>query len=86
MEDEELARTRDEVRCEATVQTIKDVLWRFDELAEGTYSIYDLIGYVVEDLVKEGCCAACINDSLAAAFNEIGADPTEHRQDNDTVH
>ena len=67
MDEDELKQVRDDARCDMAVQTLKDVLWRFEETAEGTYSIYDLIGYVVEDLVKEGCCAACINESLAAA-------------------
>lgn len=84
--EEELKRARDDVRCEAAVQTLKDVLWRYEETSEGTYSLYDLIGYVVEDLVREGCCAACISETLAATFKEAGADPTEHRGDGETVH
>lgn len=85
-QNDDLARARDDARCEAAVQTLKDVLWRFEETSEGAYSLYDLIGYVVEDLVREGCCAACINESMAAAFQDIGADPVEHRRDGDTVH
>jgi hypothetical protein len=77
---------RDDLRCEAAVQTLKDVLWRFEETSEGTYSLYDLIGYVVEDLVREGGCAACVSETLAAVFNDVGADPAEHRSDGDTVH
>ncbi|MCZ6709754.1 MAG: hypothetical protein O7B25_05270 [Gammaproteobacteria bacterium] len=86
MNDDDLKRARDDARCEAGVLTVKDVLWRFEELNEGTHTMYDLLGYVVEDLVREGCCAACISETLAAAFKEVGADPDEHRGDGDTVH
>lgn len=85
-EGDQIKQARDDIRCEGAVQTMKDVLWRFEETSEGTYSLYDLIGYVVEDLVREGCCAACINETLAAVFNDVGADPSEHRGDGDTVH
>ena len=85
MQDDEKIRSRDDVRCEAALQTIKDVLWRFDETSEGTYTMYDLLGFVVEDLVNEGCCAACINETVAAAFQQTGADITEHRQEGDAV-
>ena len=84
--DEELKQARDDVRCEATVQTVKDVLWRFEETSEGTRSLYDLLGYIVEDLVREGCCAACINETLNAAYKDAGADPVEHRRDENTLH
>ncbi len=85
MDEDELKHARDDLRCEAAVQTLKDVLWRFEEMNEGTYTMYDLIGYLVEDLVREGCCAACINETLTASFKEVGADPLEHRQDGDAV-
>lgn len=86
MNDDDLKQARDDVRCEASVQTVKDVLWRFEEMCEGTHTLYDLLGYIVEDLVREGYCAACISETLTAAFKEVGADPTEHRGDGDTVH
>ncbi len=85
MDEDELKQARDDLRCEAAVQTLKDVLWRFEEMNEGTYTMYDLIGYLVEDIVQEGCCAACINETLTASFKEVGADPTEHRKDGDAV-
>jgi hypothetical protein len=80
-QEDEFRRARDEARCEASLQTLKDVLWRFEETDEGTYSIYDLIGYLVEDLVKEGCCAACIQETVAGAFDHLGVDVNEHRPD-----
>ena len=84
--EEELKQARDDVRCEATVQTVKDVLWRFEETSEGTRTLYDLLGYIVEDLVREGCCAACISETLNDAYKDAGADPTEHRRDDQTLH
>ena len=84
--DDELKRMRDDVRCEISVQNVKDTLWRFEESNEGNHSLYDLLGYIVEDLVKEGCCAACISETLEAAFKEADADPTEHRRDESTLH
>ena len=84
--DDELKQARDDLRCEASVQTIKDVLWRFEETSEGTHSLYDLLGYIVEDLVREGCCAACINETLSAVYTSSGANPDEHRRDEGTLH
>ena len=86
MQDDELKRARDDARCEAAIQTLTDVLWRFEETCEGSYTLYDLVGYLVEDLVREGCCAACIPESVTAAFKDIGADTTEHRRDEGTIH
>ena len=86
MQEDELKQARDESRCEAAIQTIKDVMWRFEEMNEGSYTLYDLIGYVMEDLVREGFCAACITEATAAAFESIGASTAEHRTDEGTVH
>ena len=47
MGNDEQQRLRDDARCEAAVQTLKDVLWRFDEMSEGTYTLYDLLGYLL---------------------------------------
>ena len=67
-DDEAGARERDDVRCEATLQTLEDVLWRFNESNEGTLGVYDVLGFLVEDLVKEGFCAACVSESVIAAL------------------
>ena len=82
---DELSRARDDARAQAAVQTMKDVLWRFDETGEGSYSIYDVLSYLVEDLVSEGCCAACVQESMTAAFEQAGANPQEHMPDDDAV-
>ncbi len=86
MGNDEQIRLRDDARCEAAVQTLKDVLWRFDEMSEGTYTLYDLLGYLLEDLVREGCCAACIDETVSAVYKEVGADPQVHRQDDEAVY
>ncbi len=86
METDEQKRLRDDARCEAAVQTLKDVLWRFEEMGEGTYTLYDLLGYLLEDLVREGCCPACIDETVSAAYKEVGVDPSVHRQDDEAVY
>ena len=82
---DELSKARDDARAQAAVQTMKDVLWRFDETSEGSYSIYDALSFLVEDLVAEGCCAACVQESVGAAFEQAGANPQEHMPDDDAV-
>ena len=79
MEENEEQKLRDDVRCEAAVQTLKDVLMRADEMSEGTYTFYDLLGYLFEDLIREGSCAACISEVLTAVVTDLGVDPTTHR-------
>ena len=74
-----LKKERDSARCDLAVQAVLDVLWRFDEAAEGDLTAYDVMSYVVEDLVKAGWCAACVSDSISEAFQRVGADPTQHR-------
>ncbi len=51
-EEDEAARERDDVRCEAALSTLEDVLWRFNETNEGTLAVYDVLGFLVEDLVN----------------------------------
>ena len=48
-EEDEAARERDDVRCEAALSTLEDVLWRFNETNEGTLAVYDVLGFLVED-------------------------------------
>jgi len=80
-DEEERVRERDDVRCEAALQTLEDVLWRFNETNEGTLAVYDLLGFLVEDLVKEGFCAACVSESIASALERTGQDPAKHREE-----
>ncbi|MEQ9005974.1 MAG: hypothetical protein RIE74_20665, partial [Pseudomonadales bacterium] len=82
--DESLRQQRDDVRCDAALQTLQDVLWRFNETNEGTLSAYDVIGYLVEDLIQSGFCAACISESVEAAFERCGADRMNHKADDES--
>ncbi|HEX7035252.1 MAG TPA: hypothetical protein VF210_05730 [Pseudomonadales bacterium] len=81
--DEEQRQQRDDVRCDVALQTIQDVLWRFNETNEGTLTAYDVLGYLVEDLIQAGFCAACISESVEAAFERVKADRIEHKADDD---
>lgn len=82
-EEEQAARERDDVRCETALQTLEDVLWRFNESNEGTLAVYDVLGFLIEDLVKEGFCAACVNETVKAALEKTGLDLTQHREEED---
>ncbi|MCB1684406.1 MAG: hypothetical protein R3E82_07555 [Pseudomonadales bacterium] len=79
--EEDQQRQRDDIRCDAALQTLEDVLWRFNESSEGTLSVYDLMGFLVEDLVREGFCPACVNEAMAAGLARSGGDPKVHRND-----
>lgn len=81
--DEELRQQRDDVRCDTALQTLQDVLWRFNEANEGTLSAYDVLGFLVEDLVQAGFCAACISETVEAAFERCNADRVQHKADDD---
>ncbi len=81
--DENLRQQRDDVRCDVALQTMQDVLWRFNETNEGTLSAYDVIGFLVEDLVQSGFCAACISESIDAAFERCNADRVQHKADDE---
>ena len=83
--DDHSRKERDDVRCEVAVQTLKDVLWRFDETSEGERSIYDLLSYMLEDLLREGVCPACVNETVAAAYTAAGVDPAVHNDAGDSV-
>ena len=86
MNEEEMKQVADEARLDTVLQTIKDIMFRFDEQNAGTYTLYDLMGYLAEDLVEEGCCATCIKEAIDAAFEQAGIDTTQHRQDGDAVY
>jgi hypothetical protein len=81
--DDELRQQRDDVRCDAALQTLQDVLWRFNEANEGTLTAYDVIGYLIEDLIAAGFCAACISESVEAAFERAQADRMEHKAEDE---
>lgn len=82
-DDEDERRMRDDVRSQTTARMVEDALWRFNEEHEDTLSVYDVLGMVVEDLVKEGMCPACIGESIGEAFSRAGADPNVHVNEDD---
>ena len=82
-EEEEAARERDDVRCDATLSTLADVLWRFNETNEGTLSVYDVLGFLIEDLVKAGFCAACVKETVGTALERTGIDVDRHREEDE---
>lgn len=84
-DDDEAVRERDDVRCEAALQTLQDVLWRFNETNEGTLAVYDVLGFLIEDLIKEGFCAACVSETMTQALERTGMDPKRHREDEGLV-
>jgi hypothetical protein len=83
MDDEEARRMRDDVRSQSVVRSVEDALWRFNEEHEETMSVYDVIGLVVEGLIAEGMCPACISESIQLSFEHAGVDPNEHIQEGD---
>ena len=72
---------RDDVRCEAALSTLEDVLWRFIETNEGTLAVYDVLNFLTEDLIKEGFCAACVNETVKTALERTGVDLSTHREE-----
>lgn len=86
MSDQNAIKERDDLRMEAAVQTVKDVLFRFEETSEGTRSAYDVFGFIVQDLVNEGLCPACLNEAITAAFSETGADLDKHHDEDGSVY
>ena len=80
-EEEEAARERDDVRCDAALSTLADVLWRFNETNEGTLTVYEVLGFLIEDLVKAGFCAACVNETVSSALERTGVDLETHREE-----
>ena len=72
---------RDELRMEVAIQTAKDVLFRFEENSEGNRSVYEVLGFLLQDLISEGLCPACLNEVIAAAFTETGANVDIHNDE-----
>ena len=83
---DETKNAEDEIRLDIAVRTIQDVMWRFEDSCEGRRSIYDLMGCLLEDLIREGVCAACMDETLNAAFDASGVDVTQHKDDDSVFH
>ncbi len=76
----------DDARVELALSNIKDVLWRLEESCEGRRNVYEVLGYLIEDLIREGICPACVNETMAAVFEATGADLDNHREDEGSVY
>ncbi len=83
MDDEEARRMRDDVRSQTVVRHVEDALWRYNEEHEETLSVYEVIGMVLEGLIAEGMCPACIAESVQFAFERASVDPAEHIAEDD---
>lgn len=83
MDEEEQRRMRDDVRAQTVARAVEDLLWRFNEEHEETLSVYDVIGSIMEGLVSEGMCPACIAESVTEAYRRANADPGQHVTEDD---
>ena len=61
------------------------VRFDLDRAADVTLAVYDVLGFLIEDLIKEGFCAACVNETIAAALERTGQDLTNHREGDEEV-
>ncbi len=86
IEPEEVKQYGDDARLELALQTIKDVLWRYEEGCEGRHTLYEVIACLLEDLIREGICSACINEVVSSVFDVTGADPVNHNDDEESVY
>ena len=78
MTEDEQRTMRDATRAETVARAVEDAIWRFNEEHEETISVYDLLGMVVEDLLAEGMCPACVADAVDDAFARVNADRDTH--------
>ena len=85
MTEDEAREMRDATRAEAVAKVIGDVLWRFNEMHEEAVTVYDVISMVVEDLIVEGMCPACLANTIDMAYSNAGASRDEHVTDDRAV-
>lgn len=78
MTEDEQRTMRDSTRAETVARVVEDAIWRFNEEHEETISVYDLLGMVVEDLLAEGMCPACLAGAVDDAFARVNADRNTH--------
>ena len=86
MSDEQLTQERDELRMEIAIQTTKDILLRFEEMSEGSRSVYEVLGFLLQDLINDGLCPACINAAVSNAFIQTASDTEKHKDDEESVY
>ena len=76
---------RDATRADAVAKVVGDVLWRFNEEHEGAITLYDVVGMVVEDLIVEGMCPACLANAIDIAYSNAKASRDVHVTDDRAV-
>lgn len=73
-----LRAARDVARAEIVAKVVQDAIWRFNDESEETLSVYDVMGVVVQDLIGEGLCPACLKGAIEDGFDRAGADGDTH--------
>lgn len=76
---------RDATRADAVAKVVGDVLWRFNEEHEEAITVYDVIGMVVEDLIVQGMCPACLASAIDTAYTNTNAARDVHITDDQAV-
>ncbi len=81
MTEDQAREMRDATRADAVAKVVGDVLWRFNEEHEEAITVYDVIGMVVEDLIVEGMCPACLASAIDIAYTNASAARDVHITD-----
>ena len=85
MTEDQAREMRDATRADAVTKVVGDVLWRFNEEHEEAITVYDVIGKVVEDLIVEGMCPACLANAIDIAYANANAARDVHIMDDQAV-
>ena len=85
MDEKQKKELRDDARCEMVIVTMKEMLIRAEEMSEGSYGFYDMLGFLFEDIIRDGGCPVCLQETLDMVVNDIGADMTRHVDDSSSV-
>ena len=85
MTEDQAREMRDATRADAVAKVVGDVLWRFNEEHEEAITVYDVIGMVVEDLIVEGMCPACLANAIDIAYSNASAARDVHITDDQAV-
>ena len=85
MTEDQAREMRDATRADAVAKVVGDVLWRFNEEHEEAITVYDVVGMVVEDLIVEGMCPACLANAIDKAYSNANASRDVHVTDDQAV-
>lgn len=83
MSEEKMRTVRDVARAEIISKVVQDAIWRFNDEAEEAVTVYDVVGAVVQDLMAEGLCPACMRGAIDDAFVRAEVDAETHVADDD---